>query len=222
LRLAVVMTASRLRSAVATTWRLRGARGLARAVLGRVWWHARYVRFRVDLAGWETRPPEPGIEAREGSWDELIRFRTGRDVPAEFHDDRLRGPRRFYLGLVDGEIGHITWVFTHRDGLFHIDLAPGEIALDGLYTFARFRGRGLMPAVERAALDDARREGVRAAYTHVRVDNVASLRGTLKTGFTPIGVVTIRRTLGIRRRRFVPGIPPGLPVVGAIRPAPAA
>lgn len=197
--------------AIATIWRLRGFAGFARALVGQLHWQALYVRFLVDLAEWEIHGPTPDVEAREGSLAELVRFRKGRDLPGEFYHDRIHGVRRFYLGLIGGEIGHISWIYTDRDRLFHIRLRPGEIALDGAYTFKAFRGRGLLSAVERAALDDAKREGVRAAYTHVHVDNVASIRGVLKTGFVPIGMLSVRRRLGFTRRRFDPELAVGVP-----------
>lgn len=196
---------TRLGAAVAGVWRLRGLRGLARFLAGKIYWSGRFVRFHVDLAEWTIAPPTPGVEAREGSFDELQRFRGGARVALEFHEDRLHGARRFYLGLVDGQVGHISWVYTHRDRTRQIRLRPGEIELNGAYTVRAFRGRGLLSAVERAILNDAKREGVRAAYTHVRVDNTASLRGVARTGFRPIGILTWRRVLGVSWTRFRPG-----------------
>jgi RimJ/RimL family protein N-acetyltransferase len=74
--------------------------------------------------------------------------------------------------------------------------------LDGAYTLPQFRGRGLLSAVERAILDDAKREDQRHAYTHVALDNVASLRGVMKTGFRPVGVLDWRWVLGAALVRY--------------------
>jgi RimJ/RimL family protein N-acetyltransferase len=110
----------------------------------------------------------------------------------------LRRVRRPYLGFCDGEIGHVSWLFTPRDRSRLIVLRPEEVELDGAFTLPAARGRGLLTMVECAILLDARREGYARAYTHVAVDNVASIRGVKKTGFREVGVVTLRWTLGHR------------------------
>jgi predicted GNAT family acetyltransferase len=144
------------------------------------------------------------VEAREGTLEELRRFRENRRLPAQFYLDLTHGARRFYLGFADGVVGHISWVYAEGDHVPHMRLGPGEIMLEGAYTFGAARGRGLLSAVERAALNDARREGKRRAFTHVSTDNRASLRGVWKTGFRPVGLLTWRWILGVRIIRYEP------------------
>jgi predicted GNAT family acetyltransferase len=196
----------RMTRATAAVWKLHGLPGLIDVARRKVYWRHQYVRFRVNLAEWRITEPStrPGVEAREGTFEELKRFRDYRaGLPIQFYSDMLHGARRFYLGLVDGEIGHISWVYTHEDHVHHMRLAPGEIMLEGAYTFADFRGRGLLSAVERAALNDAQREGKRLAFTHVAVDNRASLRGVWKTGFRPVGILTWSWILGVSATEYV-------------------
>jgi hypothetical protein len=145
----------------------------------------------------------PGVEAREGTLEELVRFRTDTPaLPTQFYGDQIHGVRRFYLGFVDGHIGHISWVFTSVDRPQQMRLGPGDIMLDGAYTRPECRGCGLLSAVERVILDDAKREGKQHAYTHVSSDNVASLRGVMKTGFRPVGVLDWRWVLGVALLRY--------------------
>ncbi len=56
--------------------------------------------------------------------------------------------------------------------------------------------------MEREILRDAKHEGARVAYTHVEADNIASIKGVLKTGFTPHKIVTFSRVLGFERTRW--------------------
>jgi hypothetical protein len=186
--------------AVRVFWQLRGMESVCGLVRSKLFWHGRFVRFHVDLSHWQPRGPMAGsgVEAREGTLDELRKFRrTTPGLPKEFFTDRTHGVRRFYLGLADGRIGHISWVFTSANRPLQIRLAPDEIMLDGAYTLPASRGRGLLSAVERVILDDAKKEGKRHAYTHVSVDNAASLNGVLKTGFRPIGILGWRWLLGV-------------------------
>ena len=146
-----------------------------------------FIRFEIDLQTWQPPwTPPASVEVRRGL-DELERLRRGEPrLPTEFYLDRLRGARRPYLGFHDGRIGHISWLFTPGDRPRLITLGPDEVELDGAFTLPEARGHRLLTAVECAILLDARSEGYTRAYTHVAVDNVASLRGA-ETGFSPAG-----------------------------------
>jgi len=184
--------------------RQTGTRGAYEAIRTRLYSGGDYVRFAVDLTAWQ--PPaatDPAIEIRRGL-AELVRARTSLAAPPQFYEDRVRGARRPYLGVWNGGVGHISWVFTHDDRTRLIRLRPGEVELDGAYTFPEYRGRGLLSAVERAILSDVKREGFQVAYTHVAVENRSSLRGVRKTGFRPVGIVRLRWLLGAPRARYTP------------------
>lgn len=202
-----------LRAAVAL-WNLRGAGGIVDILRRKLYWRQVSIRFVVDLQTWSIEPRStPGMVVREVTLDELRGLRTP-DHALAFYTDRTHGGRRCYVGFVDGEMASISWVFGAGDRVRHMRLRSGEIMLDGAFTLARFRGRGLLSAVERAILDDARREGMRVAYTHVAVDNRASLRGVAKTGFRPAGVLTRRWILGVPIRRYGRGARAAASVAG--------
>jgi hypothetical protein len=189
--------------------RASGARGVATAVCSHVWQRLRFVQFRIGLDAWDPGPPPaPPLEVRRGL-DELVRFRERADsvLPVQFFQDRMHGAARPYLGLWHGEVGHISWLFTANGRgrrLRLVTLGPDEVELDGAFTFRSFRGKGLLSVVEREMLREAQRQGARAAYTHVEIDNVASIKGVLKTGFVPHGIVTLSRLLGTTRTRWEP------------------
>lgn len=187
-------------------WRLHGLRGLLAVLAAKVYWQGRYVRLRVDLGTWEDRPEPPGsLTVREGTLEELRRFRDSTpELPVQFYEDRLHGARTFYLGFWDGEIAHVSWVFESCDRTPQVVLGPGEVELNGAYTRKPFRGRGLLPAVERGIIRGLKARGYRTVYTHVAVDNVASLRGVAKAGFRPVGVLTWRWIAGVSWRSYEP------------------
>jgi GNAT superfamily N-acetyltransferase len=193
-------------------WAAEGAKGLVKAVRSRAWQCLRFVQFRIDLDAWEPGPPPiPSLDIRTGL-PELIRFRAhaGSALPVQFFQDEMHGASRPYLGLWQGEVGHISWLFSAggRGRRLHlVRLGPGDVELDGAFTFRAFRGKGLLSAVEREMLRDAKREGARVAYTHVEADNIASIKGVLKTGFAPYGIVTFSRALGFNWPRWQPSGP---------------
>lgn len=192
---------------VMRVWSASGLVGLVRAIRSRTWQSTRFVQFRLDLEAWEPGPPPPPpLEVRTGL-PELRRFRehASEALPVQFCQDELRGASRPYLGLWQGEVGHISWLFTaagHGRRLRLVHLGPDEVELDGAYTFRTFRGKGLLSVVEREMLRDAKREGARVAYTHVEEDNVASIKGVIKTGFAPHGIVTFNRLAGVAWTHF--------------------
>jgi GNAT superfamily N-acetyltransferase len=201
-----------LLEAAGHVWSASGPMGLARALGSRAWQRLRFVQFRIDLDEWEPGPPPAlPLEIRKGM-EALTRFRecARSPLPVQFFQDQMHGASRPYLGLWQGEVGHISWLFTaggHGRRLNLVQLGPGDVELDGAFTLRAFRGKGLLSAVEREMLRDAKRDGARCAYTHVEADNVASIKGVLKTGFAPHGSVTFLRLLGMVWTRWQPLTP---------------
>src|SRR5262249_2126761 len=148
-----------------------GPRAVVDGIKARLSSKTRWVRLAIDLDAWQPRSIPPSVEIRRGI-EELERLRERREgLPSEFYLDRLRGGCRPYLGFWDGQIGHISWLFTPEQGSRLIDLGAGEVELDGAFTLPEARGRGLLTAVECAILMDAKDEGYARAYTHVAIDN---------------------------------------------------
>jgi RimJ/RimL family protein N-acetyltransferase len=188
-------------------WSASGPVGLVGAVRSRTWQSKRFVQFRIDLEAWEPGPrPTPPLEVWKGL-PELVRFRehANEALPVQFFQDEMHGAARPYLGVWQGEVGHISWLFTAEGRGRRIDLVhlgPGGVELDGAYTFRAFRGKGLLTVVEREMLRDAKRDGATIAYTHVEEDNIASIKGVMRTGFVPNGIVTFDRVLGLGWKRW--------------------
>jgi GNAT superfamily N-acetyltransferase len=194
---------------IVRVWTASGATGLVKALRSRAWQRLRFVQFRIDLDAWEPGPPPAApLEIRYGL-AELMRFRDRADspLPVQFFQDEMHGAASPYLGLWGGEVGHISWLFAAGEPgrrLRLVTLEPGDVELDGAFTFRGFRGRGLLAAVEREMLRDAKLRGAHVAYTHVQTDNVASIKGVQKTGFVPHGIVTFFRACGMSWTRCEP------------------
>ena len=206
---------------IVRVWSASGLVGLATAFRSRTWQSKRFVQFRLDLDAWEPGPPPmPPLEVRTGL-PELIRFREHADaaLPVQCFQDEMHGASRPYLGLWQGEVGHISWLFTAEGRgrrLRLVRLGPDEVELDGAFTFRAFRGRGLLSIVEREMLRDAKREGARIAYTHVEEDNIASIKGVIKTGFAPHGIVTFNRLVSVAWTHWRPAASAPLEIAHAV------
>ena len=88
---------------------------------------------------------------------------------------------------------YMQWLILPRDnarirarwGDLFPALAPGEALLEGAYTAESHRGRGVMAHAMARIAEQARCLGARRVITFVGRDNVASLKGCSKAGFTP-------------------------------------
>jgi GNAT superfamily N-acetyltransferase len=64
-------------------------------------------------------------------------------------------------------------------------LAPDEALLEGAYTNPGYRGKGVMAAAMARIAEHAEDLGARYVLTFVHDDNIASLKGCERAGFTP-------------------------------------
>ncbi len=177
-------------------------------VQGNLVHHSRHVRLRCELGAWRPHDlaPPAGFVVRHGSREELIAIRRAarRPLPAEFYTDLVDRVTWFYLGRVDGEPAHITWIYGADDAPPLITLGAGEVELRSVYTMAPYRARGLFGCALDVILADLRREGVRAAFAHVLEENTPSLRAFRSAGFETVGTVVVRKRLGARRLTWLP------------------
>lgn len=181
--------------------REKGPAGLYDAIRRKIYFKVIAVQWRLDLADWKPRignPPK--LAVRRGSLEEISCFRnawTGPPLPFEFSADRIYGVQWFYLGIWEGQIAHITWVFTQADRGANIKLGPGEVEIRLAHTLRMYRGHGILTSVLNAIVADLKREGVRTAFGHVREGNMPALRVFTRVGFRPIRMVTFRWLLGV-------------------------
>jgi RimJ/RimL family protein N-acetyltransferase len=92
----------------------------------------------------------------------------------------------------DGSAAYAQWVFTDRNQhLLHAhqpnrypNLKPGEVLLEGAYTFAPYRGQGVMKQAVLELLYLLREQGTQSVLVYVASGNYPSLRASARLGYT--------------------------------------
>lgn len=113
-----------------------------------------------------------------------------------------------HVGATEGDRPcYMQWLLGHEDNeriqryfgdVFPI-LKPDTALLEGAYTPAAHRGKGIMPAAMAQIAQRANELGARYVITFVAVDNIPSLKGCERAGFQPYAVRTERVRLFRRR-----------------------
>lgn len=132
----------------------------------------------------------------------------------------------FVATTADDQACYIQWLISPGensllrksfDGLFP-PLADNEILLEGAYTPVAFRGQRIMPAAMALIAGKAAELGASRVLTFVGEDNIPSLKGCKRAGFSP----SLRREaihrLGYRRMVFS-SLPAGTPYAFETQPA---
>lgn len=84
------------------------------------------------------------------------------------------------------------------------NLTADEALMEGAYTPVAFRGQRIMPAAMALLAEEAAHLGATRALTFVGAENVASLKGCERAGFTPYMARHAVHRLGYRRTEFIP------------------
>lgn len=85
-------------------------------------------------------------------------------------------------------------------------LEKGEALIEGAYTFEKFRGNRIHPAVTAEQLRICKEKGVKRMLAHVKKNNTDSLKGTERAGYIPFEEVTDLNILFFTRKWFGPMI----------------
>ena len=110
-----------------------------------------------------------------------------------------RGFESCYMATTDtGEVCHMAWLLSaSHNGLIASQYPPGtsklkedEALLENIFTFPRYRGKGVMTAVTAELANLAREQGFRRLVAYVDVENKTSLRAFHRAGFHPCGEET--------------------------------
>lgn len=83
-------------------------------------------------------------------------------------------------------------------------LAEGEMLFEFAFIPEKWRGRKIIPIAMALVAEEGKRRGAQWGITFVRDNNIPSLRGCLRAGFTPYMVRRIKRRLFVRRVTFTP------------------
>lgn len=120
------------------------------------------------------------------------------------------GFRNCYAYKIAGEIAYLQWiVYPRENDLIHAryrrrfpPLRPKQVMLENAFTFARYRGLGVMPFVTTELLRKARAEGYSSAVCYVLKENVNALNTNLQVGYKIKRLVREYKFLGRVWRAF--------------------
>jgi ribosomal protein S18 acetylase RimI-like enzyme len=157
------------------------------------------------MANWQPlQPAPPALEVRQGALLELISFRETMAKPLpqdDFYADRIYGLSRFWLGLWENQVAHISWVSPHACTV-KIQLEPGAVEVRNVCTLETYRARQICTYVLAAIMSDLKRDGLHTAYAHVAEGNTPSLRAFARLGFRPVGTVSESRVVGLKQYHY--------------------
>lgn len=152
-----------------------------------------YLAYRFDL-----RSPLPDLveefplSVRQATEAEFDLYRTmSHPFPRQAEVRYKFGLDQCYLGVVEGEIAFVTWIYYPHERDRHptrfCRLRKDEVAIANSITLPQFRGKGVYRRMNRALLEKLRNEGYRYCYAYVEADNIPSQRGIIKIGFKQVG-----------------------------------
>jgi len=113
-----------------------------------------------------------------------------------------RGFDACYLASTDsGDVCHVAWLLSvsHNDLIRSqypagmCKLEKDEVLLENIFTFPRYRSKGIMTSVTLLLANLARKQGFRRVLAYVDIENKASLRAFLRVGFYYCGEEKERR-----------------------------
>jgi hypothetical protein len=148
----------------------------------------RFPRLRLDLSF---------APATEDDFDEMAQGLGALD-PAARKDVvtrllfRRRGFSGCYVGRsAEGDLVSVQWLVRPRENpllqvqfpRLYYPLRDGEVMLENVFVYPRFRGIGVFPTVNHHVVSVARSEGFRGCHAYIRKDNLVSLNGFLSMGF---------------------------------------
>lgn len=152
-----------------------------------------YLAYGIDLRIQLPLPPQQvPLTVRRATGADFIKFRTmPPPFPRQAEVYEKFGLNQCYLGLVDGEIAHVAWLYYPHEKKRHptrfCRLRSDEVAIANVVTLSPYRGKGVYPYVVHTLLSKLQNEGYRCCYIYIDGENVPSQRGIIKIGFKQVG-----------------------------------
>ena len=150
--------------------------------------------YKLDPDAYRVGPPVPIPQGFEVRCYERFEAVPKTDLatlhPAELSriteqaEQELRAGAVMWIGYIDGIFAATEFSIRGRFlKRWFLPLAPNDIVIFGVDTLNAFRGRGIHPAMLRAAVE---READAGVYCDTNVWNVVAQRNMEKAGFRPI------------------------------------
>ena len=152
----------------------------------------------TDTVPVDAEPPIYLQKATQEDMEEALRLAKSEDRESIYELTQRKwfyeaGFRDCYIArtVANGELCYMQWLITPRytqvasHGLIakFLRLKEGDCLLENAFTFQKYRGRNIMPAVMAQLCEIARQDGFKRVITYVRQDNIAALKGCQKVGF---------------------------------------
>lgn len=183
----------------------RGPLGLLRTVVrrlsARVWLDEEHIWYALDLGRVEVKPVAAGYQIRRGVRSDapaLLELTGTPRAVDKAHGWLERGIQLWLATTETGEVAFACWIFPRtaptiaaRGG--EAPLSQGVSCLEGSYTSAAHRGRGLAGAAWTHIGTELRADGVAVLVTKVEVDNAPSRRAVEKAGFAIAATMRLSR-----------------------------
>ncbi|HET6459784.1 MAG TPA: GNAT family N-acetyltransferase [Syntrophales bacterium] len=165
--------------------------------------------YSSDLANEITRNDshvDDGYIKKGDIADLALSRRTMAAPPWELSCDLYDGVKDHFIYKKNGVIGHISWIYYKNDPNRIIELRSDEGEVKYSLTLPEFRGKGIYPEALREVQRYLKEKGYKMLYICTREDNVASVRGIEKAGFTFIKRINLIKVLGMQvSKRYATG-----------------
>jgi GNAT superfamily N-acetyltransferase len=165
-------------------------------------------KLAVEVRPLDPRDPLPFLDADAPGLEGVVAYDRVRQ--RRLLDD---GIGTCWVGVAPGgEVCYMQWLIPassndrvqRRWPKIFPALKPDEALLEGAYTPEPYRGQGIMAYAMAVIAEKAGDCGARWVVTFVGKDNVPSLKGCARSGFTPYVERHEKWLLGQRSTRFIP------------------
>ena len=148
---------------------------------------------------------EGGVESvlvKKGNIEELDDFCRRKGASAwEFRCHHYDGVKDFFIARDADTIQCITWIYVRADKNRFLVLGENDALLQYGLTLPKFRGNGIYPEVQRAAVRYLLERGYHKVFVLVDQNNSASARSQEKVGFVKISQIRMIKIFGMQVSR---------------------
>jgi hypothetical protein len=119
------------------------------------------------------------------------------------------GFKNCYIGKTkEGEIAYIQWLVypyenknikNHFRNIFY-PLRENQVMIENAFTFPKFRGLNLMPAITVKLLNIAKENGYKSVIGYIRKDKITALNEIMRLGFKITKMITEYKLMGSIKR----------------------
>ncbi|OGR15817.1 MAG: hypothetical protein A2X81_08250 [Desulfobacterales bacterium GWB2_56_26] len=140
-----------------------------------------------------------GIECIKGNSSDLEQIKKSlKPFPWEFQCHDFDGVGDFFVAKDISGVQHISWIYFHNHRNRLLALQEGEAEIKFCLTLPAWRGRGIYPRIIQMIVNYLNCKGMQRVFMCVHRDNLASIRGIEKAGFSRVGDIRLRKILGVQ------------------------